>query len=42
MRNQALPEALSGVLNITSVTALCGIPVMPSAIRREARFAEDM
>ena len=39
MRNQDLPEERSGVLNSTSVTALCGIPVMPSALRHEARFA---
>ena len=42
MRNQDLPEERSGVLNSTSVTALCGIPFMPSAIRREARFAAGM
>ena len=42
MRNQDLPEERSGVLNSTSVTAFCGIPVMLSAIRREARFAAGM
>ena len=42
MRNQDLHEALSGVSNSTSVTALCGIPFMPSAIRREVRFETGM
>jgi len=36
MRNQDLSEALSSVLNSTSVTALFGIPFMPSAIRGAA------
>ena len=42
MRNQDLPKERSGVLNSTSVTALCGIPFMRSAIRREERYAAGM
>jgi hypothetical protein len=42
MRNEDLPEEPSGVLKSTAVTALCGIPFMPSVIRREARFAAAM
>ena len=42
MRNQDLHEARSGMLNSIFVTALCGIPVMPSAIPRAARFAGGM